>query len=275
MPGSGLECIMPVKQYKYISFVCWQLRRQHLIWALASSHFSFLMWGHLLYLGAAILFCSSTALLWISDYKDIGLPLCFMAIWLCYGFLDLRIERHVIWRSSRCLECSRFTIESTWWQSILGDVWVNENCCSRHEISRAKITPWQSDHVFLPDFFGKWGGRWHAEERFLRLDHNSKHLNFLLFAANFTTGCDVLGRYRSSLGTLGFGVRAAAAGFLPEFRTVSRVTTVDSRDTATTQECWLLYKMYCAKQRQIFHTYSNRKQCGETEITCIHLQWGV
>ena len=38
------------------------------------------MWGQPLYLGAAILFCGSTALLWISDYMDIG---------LCYGFLHL------------------------------------------------------------------------------------------------------------------------------------------------------------------------------------------
>ncbi len=31
-------------------------------------------------LGAAILFCGSTALLWISDNMDIGLPFCFMGL---------------------------------------------------------------------------------------------------------------------------------------------------------------------------------------------------
>ncbi len=57
------------------------------------------MWGHPLYLGAAILFCGSTALLQISDYMDIGLPFCFMAF--CYGFLHLWPERYGTSRSSR------------------------------------------------------------------------------------------------------------------------------------------------------------------------------
>ncbi len=53
----------------------WQLRRQHLIWALESSR-GCSYTG----LGAAVLFCGSTALLWISDYMDIGLPFCFTAL---------------------------------------------------------------------------------------------------------------------------------------------------------------------------------------------------
>ncbi len=56
------------------------------------------MWGQPLYRsGAAILFCSSAALLQISDYTD-------FVLWLCYGFLHLRLERQVTSRSSRLVE---------------------------------------------------------------------------------------------------------------------------------------------------------------------------
>ncbi len=44
------------------------------MWALESS-------GGCHYIGlGAVLFCGSTSLLWISDYMDIGLPFCFMAL---------------------------------------------------------------------------------------------------------------------------------------------------------------------------------------------------
>ncbi len=36
--------------------------------------------SHYTCMGAAILFCGSTALLRILDYMDIGLPFCFMAL---------------------------------------------------------------------------------------------------------------------------------------------------------------------------------------------------
>ncbi len=68
------------KQHKYLLYASSQggnisfglLRVAILVFLCGGSHYTGL--------GAAILFCSSTALLWISDYMDIGLPFCFTSL---------------------------------------------------------------------------------------------------------------------------------------------------------------------------------------------------
>ncbi len=51
-------------------------------------------------MGAAILFCGSTALLWISDYMDTGLPFCFLLLYatdfFIYGMSDMWPPGHLV-----------------------------------------------------------------------------------------------------------------------------------------------------------------------------------
>ncbi len=86
-----------------------QLRRQHLIWALESSRGCYYTG-----LGAAILFYSSTALLWISDYTDIGLPFCFMALlWISLSTACATCDLLVISFLESILFLARFELSHT------------------------------------------------------------------------------------------------------------------------------------------------------------------
>ncbi len=121
--------------------MCQQPRRQHhLFWALESSHrvaiLVFLCGGcHCTGLGATVLFCGSTALLRISDHMDIGLPFCFMALWLCYGFLHLQISACVFTARWSCTIFCGVPLsiqKGTRWTFLCGELlcWVAlQNSC--------------------------------------------------------------------------------------------------------------------------------------------------